>query len=289
MGKRDKTTGKNGIRPSKGYEHISHNTHKPNTSSKLSNEDIKRVRNAVRQFNAKITRLENKFPEKAEFLPDRKNVQSVINQSETKRDLNRIVNSINRFKRKGSEELVVRGKDDALTKYEEKENQILRRTITNMRISEKKRLNITNERQIEKENLRRKNYNPKTYEERKEWERVARNEVRANYRKEGIQTYKENYLKAVAKNHGKTSPLYQKIKDMDSHTLYTHSVNNAKLSINENYDDYHMQADIHDAIIDEWHEMGVLGDVDKDDLHFTENFDDQRYDSYDEGYAYEEE
>lgn len=63
---------------------------------------------AVKNFNAKISRLEKKNdPELKNLLPERVSVKDLKKLIETSQDLNKYVNSLQRFTRKGSEKIVV--------------------------------------------------------------------------------------------------------------------------------------------------------------------------------------
>lgn len=61
---------------------------------------------AVRNFNAKIRRLEKKYPDKVGSLPEKMSVKSLREIIGTRQDLQREVNALKRFTRRGSEEFV---------------------------------------------------------------------------------------------------------------------------------------------------------------------------------------
>lgn len=89
------------------------------------------LRKAVRNFNDKIRRLEKKYPEKKGSLPERASIKSLKEIISTRQDLQREVNALKRFSRKGAEELTnpppeYGNKELTLTKWEV--NEILRRT-----------------------------------------------------------------------------------------------------------------------------------------------------------------
>lgn len=69
--------------------------------------DNAEIRRVVKNFNAKITRLEKKLPDKQKTaLPERMSVKAIKDLVTTRQDLNRELNSLRRFSEKGSEELV---------------------------------------------------------------------------------------------------------------------------------------------------------------------------------------
>lgn len=73
---------------------------------KWRQDDQEELRRAVKNFNAKISRLEKKYPELKNALPERASIAQMKELIETRQDLNRELNSLRRFSRKGAEELV---------------------------------------------------------------------------------------------------------------------------------------------------------------------------------------
>lgn len=69
-------------------------------------DDDKQLRKAVKNFNAKISRLEKKDPSNKNALPSRVTVKQMKELISTRQDLNREINSLKRFSRRGSEELI---------------------------------------------------------------------------------------------------------------------------------------------------------------------------------------
>lgn len=94
--------------------------------------DIKDLRNYVRKFNAKITRLNKKVPGIKEFLPERLSVQQLRESITERRDFNNLKKSVDRFMRKGAENLVKLGNGITTTKWQKKELEI-KRSIINRR------------------------------------------------------------------------------------------------------------------------------------------------------------
>ena len=67
------------------------------------NVDLKR---AVKNFNAKITRLEKKYPQQKNALPERVSVKQIKELITSRQDLKRELNSLRRFTTPGAEQLV---------------------------------------------------------------------------------------------------------------------------------------------------------------------------------------
>lgn len=64
------------------------------------------LRKAVKNFNAKITRLEKKYPGQKNALPERMSVREIKELVTSRNDLKRELNSLRRFTRPGAEQLV---------------------------------------------------------------------------------------------------------------------------------------------------------------------------------------
>lgn len=67
------------------------------------NQEIARV---VKNFNAKITRIEKNHPELANVLPERVSVKAIKKLVTTRQDLNRELNMLRRFSKRGAEEVI---------------------------------------------------------------------------------------------------------------------------------------------------------------------------------------
>lgn len=86
--------------------------------------DSEQLARAVKNFNAKIKRLEEKHPELKEILPKRAKVSEMKQLIQTRQDLNREINALKRFTKRGSEKIVdVPGNDYNLktTKWQKQE------------------------------------------------------------------------------------------------------------------------------------------------------------------------
>lgn len=101
------------------------------------NEELRKV---VKNFNAKISRLEKKNPELKDVLPERASVKDIKKLVDTRQDLKRELNSLRRFTKRGSEEVVDVPDNEynlKITKWQKKE-MTMREGIINRK--KKKRL-----------------------------------------------------------------------------------------------------------------------------------------------------
>lgn len=86
--------------------------------------DLIDLNKAVKNFNAKISRLSKKNPENIGALPEKIKVQDLKNLINTRQDLKREINSLKRFSKRGAEQIVIApGVDDELklTKWQRTE------------------------------------------------------------------------------------------------------------------------------------------------------------------------
>lgn len=85
--------------------------------------DAEQLAKRVKNFNAKITRLEKKHPEIADLLPERVSAKTLKEDISTRSDYNRIVKALAGFAEKGAEK-IVKGKGGAeTTQWEYKQVQ----------------------------------------------------------------------------------------------------------------------------------------------------------------------
>jgi hypothetical protein len=89
--------------------------------SSADDAELKRV---VKNFNAKLTRLEKKDPQNKSALPERISAAHLRDMIGTRQDLNRELNALRRFSERGAEELVTIPDNDnniKITKWQKKE------------------------------------------------------------------------------------------------------------------------------------------------------------------------
>lgn len=73
---------------------------------KWRDSDIKELKRVVRNFNAKIKRLADVNPNIANILPEKVKVRELKDLIATRRDLQRELNTLKRFSKRGAEEIV---------------------------------------------------------------------------------------------------------------------------------------------------------------------------------------
>lgn len=87
-------------------------------------QDRRELNRVVTNFNAKINRLIKKNPQLANILPEKVNVSSLKQIINTRQDLNRELNALKRFSKRGAEEIVKVDENDynlQVTKWQRNE------------------------------------------------------------------------------------------------------------------------------------------------------------------------
>lgn len=100
--------------------------------------DSEELRKAVKNFNAKISRLEKKNPEIKEVLPDKVSARTLKKMIKTRQDLKREINTLKRFSKKGSEEIETYG--DYNIKVTKWQRQEMNRRLPNVNKKRAERL-----------------------------------------------------------------------------------------------------------------------------------------------------
>lgn len=173
--------------------------------------DQKALSNAVRKFNAKRTRLINKVPELEEFLPKKLNVKEIKSGIVTRKDYTNVINSIERFMRKGAEKPIITKEGVKLTVYEKKELQIKLRTINRRRTAERKKANVSTEKGT-MGTIRANNLLPKPSNldkiKKSDWDMFVKSvekQSKNSYYYERDERYKANYIQGLRNVFGESA------------------------------------------------------------------------------------
>lgn len=105
-----------------------------------SEADEKELRRVVKNYNAKLSRLEKKDPDIKNALPDRVSAAQLRDMIETRRDLNRELNALRRFSQKGAEELVDVPDNDYNLKITKWQKEEINRRVATINRTRKQRL-----------------------------------------------------------------------------------------------------------------------------------------------------
>lgn len=175
--------------------------------------DVTNLKRTIKNFNAKIAYQEKKHPELKQFLPERINTKEAMKSIETRADFNRLVNSVQRFQKRGAEKSVTSSRGAKATQWEVDEFKHKQRVENARRTRERKKIEqqeiksrgkSTGVKRAEMGSIKenslkpsKKNFNNLS---QKEWELAKRNidnMLNANYRDEKKLKMKENYIKGL--------------------------------------------------------------------------------------------
>ena len=210
-------------------------------------QDRKTLGKTVKNFNAKITRLEKKHPELKEFLPKKVSVKDLKNNIETRQDFNRELRSLQRFSKKGAEKPVISKTGITTTVWEKKEVGYKVALLNRKRKAERERAEVSTEKgtmgTIENASLQPKKYDINTIEP-SSWERFKKNvekQIKSSYFDEKKELYKQNYIKGFINVFGGGfiigfDSVLQKLKDIPADELVDLYYNNPVMELDFIYD-----------------------------------------------------
>ena len=107
--------------------------------------DQQALTRAVKNFNAKISRLEKKDPKNKTALPERMSVKQLKELIDTRQDLNREINALQRFTRRGAEEVVNIPDNDYNLKITKWQKEEMNRRVGVINRKRAKRLEVLKE------------------------------------------------------------------------------------------------------------------------------------------------
>lgn len=105
-----------------------------------TDSDNAELRKAVKNFNAKITRLEKKNPKEKHLLPERVNMKELKQLIDTRQDLKREMNALRRFTKRGAEQIVELPDNDYNTKTTKWQKEEMTRRAAVINRKRKKRM-----------------------------------------------------------------------------------------------------------------------------------------------------
>lgn len=210
---------------------------------KWRSDDYEKLTKNVRKFNAKITRVKKKFPEFAEYFPDRISVTDIREKSTTRADFNREIKKIERFMRGGAEKPIMSELGVKTTEWEKREVSIAMGTINRKRTMERKRMNLSTKLgtmgTVKESNTKKKKFNFNEIPE-SSWHNFVKNvekQIHSTYGGERLELYKNNYKKALQGSMGiYADELMELLSQVDSRIFMDAFYQNPALSIDFTYD-----------------------------------------------------
>lgn len=213
--------------------------------------DEQKLAKAVRKFNAKRTRLLKQVPELEEFLPKRLNVKEIKNDVKTRRDFNNVINSVERFMKKGAEKPIVTKEGIKTTAYQKRELEIKVRAINSRRSAELKKASPSTEKGT-MGTIRANNLRPKKYDldkiKRSDWDKFVESvekQSKDSYSAEQYDRYKDNFIRGLENVFGeKGRELIEIAKQINPETLTQMFYDDPILQIDFIYDPLEMDIKI---------------------------------------------
>ena len=102
--------------------------------------DEKELQRVINNYNAKLYRLAKNKPEMVDILPQRLTKKEAVKSIESRADFNRLVNSLQRFSKKGAEKPVVSKRGAKATQWEVNEFVHKQRIENARRTRERKKI-----------------------------------------------------------------------------------------------------------------------------------------------------
>lgn len=207
-------------------------------------QDNSNLRKAVKNYNAKISRLEKKDPAIAGKLPERVTMKEMREIIKTRNDLKREINSLRRFTQRGAEELVdVPGNEynTQITKWAKKDMSMRAAIVNRKRAARKAELESFEMEsrgedlgytvgefgmgEQDKQELEPINPFPKKASNAglKKKHKTLRKGSRETYYDERDQLLKDNFIKSIEDNFGKSDrreKIIAEIQKMDAKEFY---------------------------------------------------------------------
>ncbi len=171
--------------------------------------DAQKLSKAVRNFNQKRRRLIAKNPEMEKYLPEAKSVRSLKKEIKTRSTFNNTIKSLQRFSKKGNEQLIELSSGAIITKYEKQEARYNFLRKERFKASIRKKANVSTEKgtmgTIREMNLAPSKFNLETVDA-KRWRKFfssLEKQGRSEYYTDKDKQYARNYKVALKQELGK--------------------------------------------------------------------------------------
>ena len=240
-------------------------------------QDKKELARLIKNFNAKINRIQKAHPE-INYLPEKFKMREVKNSFHTRKDFNNFKKSAERFMRSGSEKLRHFETGIDMTQWEYREYAIKVSTINRKRTRHERRVNERQYRaggkevgskrgetmNVKKQIYRKKKANFNKIRPGKEFEKFKESvekQYHSDYEIEKYAQYKENYIQRLkdtffeGKYQETLDALLNKLNNMSAKDIYDTAFFDAEMSIKFTYDPLAKDL-LFDSIIIAWAEPG---------------------------------
>lgn len=203
--------------------------------SKQDNDELTKV---IRNFNAKVTRLAKKNPDISNILPEKVSVKEIKSLIGTRQDLNREINMLKRFSKRGAEAIVPIDDTERNIKITKWQRTEMNRMVGIINRKRKKRLMDIEATEMQSggkrlgytrgqlgmgsalknslEPMQAFYYTMENYDVKKRWKSILK-QAKDDYFTLQDYTMRENFIKAIEENfhYEDISDITSKISEMD--------------------------------------------------------------------------
>lgn len=218
---------------------------------KWSDKDERELKRTIKNFNAKVKRLAEREPNFVDYRPKKLSYKELKEDITTRQDLNRKLKEIQRFSRRGAEDLRTTEQKILVTNWQYKELSIKQRIVTRKR--RKKREGVKSWQREESESLFDKQkideVSPKGF---RDYVSSLEKEIASMYDEERKEMYLENYIDSARNNFGAyATGIILYVKNLDLDIFVTSSLTNPFLSIDFLYSEAE-QMEVAEQVLLEW-------------------------------------
>ena len=204
---------------------------------KWSETDYKELQRQRKNYNAKITRLENKGYNPA-LLPARISTKQIIAETEFRRDLQNLQKEIINFTKRGSEELTVY-KGQVIPTFEKKRVETMIRSVQQVKANKRRQLSqekgnthLSKETELTALNIDK----PRNLIEWQKFVKSLEKQYSTAVTVARAKAYKSNYLKAIKSLGSIGKELHDYINGLDPETIAAGYLQDAVMEIDFTYD-----------------------------------------------------
>lgn len=209
------------------------------------NKDNVTIRRAVKNYNAKVRRLEKKFKDKPHLIPERVKVRDLRKQIKTREDFNVVLKNLKSLTKRESEQIVTNTHGVETTKFqiEVAKRNVRRANVLKRRERERAKINLPKKGRlglIEEHDFTPEKFDfnkSKRQDDFKGFTERLRQRALTSIRDERLEQYKENYITALRRALGShANSIIEKIKNVSADRLLDSKYLDERYSVDFVYD-----------------------------------------------------
>lgn len=238
---------------------------KSKTKSKIrwSEKDVTNLRNTVRQFNSKLTRIEKQGKNLQAFMPERLNVKELRENITTRKEYNKAMQRAKAFLKKGAEEIKVSEKGLALTKWEIQQIRNLqqqaeyehKKYLERMRAGTKKETTGKGE---EEQKIPKFDFGKRGVADYEKYLAMLQKRLTGQYYEDKQDLYIQNYITAIYRRYGhteKVEKLVEHLENLGADKVVQQFYQNFDMTIEFTYDLTLSDNQLFDRLAEQWYKI----------------------------------